>query len=122
MKRFDAIVIGGGVLGCFAARSLSRYKLRILVLEQREDVCTGISKANTGIIYAGYDTKPGTLKTELCVKANAGFDALCRELGVAFARRGSLMIACGPRAQGILEKKYARHDNDPDYQLSGDYC
>lgn len=107
MERYDAAIVGAGLLGCFAARALSRYDLRILVLEQREDVCTGISKANTGIVYAGYDTKPGTLKTELCVKANAGFETLCEELGVSFARRGSLMIACGPRAQGILEKKYA---------------
>lgn len=107
MERFDVAIVGAGLLGCFAARSLCRFDLRVLVLEQREDVCTGISKANTGIVYAGYDTKPGTLKTELCVKANAGFDALCAELGVSFKRRGSLMIACGPRAEGILQKKYA---------------
>lgn len=107
MERYDVAIVGAGLLGCFAARALSRYTLRILVLEQREDVCTGISKANTGIVYAGYDTKPGTLKTELTVRANARFDTLCSELGVTFRRRGSLMIACGPRADGILQKKYA---------------
>ena len=108
MEQYDVAIVGAGLLGCFAARELSRYKLRILVLEQREDVCTGISKANTGIVYAGYDTKPGTLKTELCLRANRDFDRLCRELGVHFVRRGSLMIACGPNADNTLRAKYAQ--------------
>ena len=98
--------MGAGLLGCFAARALTQYELRILVLEQREDVCTGISKANTGIVYSGCDTKPSTLKTRLCVQANAGFDALCRDLGVPFDRCGSLMVSCGPRAEAIVRKKF----------------
>ena len=95
MKQTDILIIGAGLLGCFAARALSRYDLDVTVLEAQEDVCTGISRANTGIIYAGYDTKPGTLKTQLCVRANAGFDALCRELDVPFSRCGSLMVSLG---------------------------
>lgn len=106
MERWDVVIVGAGLLGCFAARALTQYELRILVLEQREDVCTGISKANTGIVYSGYDTKPGTLKTRLCVQANAGFETLCRDLGVAFDRCGSLMVSCGPRAEEVLRKKF----------------
>ena len=50
MERFDVAVIGGGLLGCFAARELSRWKLNIVLLEAREDVCTGISRANTAVV------------------------------------------------------------------------
>ena len=107
MERQDVLIIGAGVLGCFAARALSAYDLRVTVLEAREDVSTGITRANTGILYAGYDTKPGTLKSELTVKASLAAEALCRELDVPMVRRGSLMIACGPRAEGVLQKKYA---------------
>ena len=107
MDRQDVLIIGAGVLGCFAARALSAFDLRVTVLEAREDVSTGISRANTGILYAGYDTKPGTLKSELTLRASLGAEALCRELAVPMVRRGSLMIACGPRAEGVLEKKYA---------------
>lgn len=106
MKHCDVLIVGAGLLGCFAARSLSAYALDTVVLEAREDVCTGISRANTGIIYAGYDTKPHTLKTDLCVRANRGFDALCAELDVPFSRCGSLMIACGGRAEEVLRRKY----------------
>ncbi len=106
MERHDVIIIGGGLLGCFAARELSRFKLDICLIEAREDVCTGISRANTAIVYSGYDTAPNTLKTEMCLRANLGFDSLCRELGVRFSRCGSLMISLGERGEGVLRSKY----------------
>lgn len=105
MERFDVAVIGAGLLGCFAARELSRWKLDIVLLEAREDVCTGISRANTAVIYPGCDHKPGTLKAEMTVRANAGFDRLCEELNVPLSRCGSLMLSFGPRADAVLRKK-----------------
>ena len=78
MWDFDVVVIGGGLLGCFTARNLCRRKLHIALLEAREDVCTGISRANTAIVYPGYDHKPGTLKAKTTVRANEEFDRLCR--------------------------------------------
>ena len=106
MRNFDVVVIGGGLLGCFAARNLCRWKLHIALLEAREDVCTGISRANTALVYPGYDHKPGTLKAELCLRANARFDALCRELDVPFSRCGSLMLSFGEKADAALKRKY----------------
>ena len=105
MEYTDVVVIGAGVLGCFAARALREKALSVLVLEAREDVCTGITKANTGIVYTGCDTKPGTLKTELCVRANLVFERLCVDLDVRFHRCGSLMLAFGPRAESVLRRK-----------------
>ena len=105
MEYTDVAVIGAGLLGCFTARALTALDVKVTVLEAREDVCTGISRANTGIIYTGCDTKPGTLKTELCVKANRDFDRLCRDLDVRFSRRGSLMVGFGPLAEARLRKK-----------------
>ena len=62
MRQVDAAVIGGGVLGCFAARNLMRWRLSAVLLEQAEDVCTGITRANSAIVYAGYNNRPGSLK------------------------------------------------------------
>ena len=107
MEQRDILIIGGGLLGCFAARALAAYDLRVTVLEAREDVCTGISRANTGILYAGYDTRPGSLKAALTVQAMAGLDALCRDLDVPVSRCGSLMLGYGPRAEAVLARKYA---------------
>ena len=106
MTKKDVIIIGAGLLGCFTARNLMRYPLNVLVLEQEADVCRGISKANTGIIYPGYDQKPDSQKGKLCVQANEAFDRLCEELEVPFVRPGSLMVAYGPRADRQIQKKY----------------
>ena len=47
---YDVAVIGGGVVGCAAARELSRYELSVCLLEKTEDVCSGTSKANSAIV------------------------------------------------------------------------
>ncbi len=103
---YDVAVIGGGLIGCFAARALSAYKVNACVLEAREDVCTGISKANSAIVYAGYDMKPKSLKARMVVRANREFANLCSELGVAFSRCGSLMVAFDPEAYQKICAKY----------------
>ena len=107
MIKSDVLIIGAGLLGCFAARNLAKYELDVTVIEKNDDVCGGISKANTGIIYTGYDNKPGSQKSRLCVQANEDFDRLCGELEVPFARPGSLMISYGPEADKVLRKKYS---------------
>ena len=61
MNQYDVVIIGAGVVGCAVARYLSRYDAKILVLEKEEDVCSGTSKANSGIVHAGYDAVPGTM-------------------------------------------------------------
>ncbi len=112
MDKYDVIVIGGGLLGSFAARSLMRYKLKIALLEKREDLCTGVSRANTAIVYSGCDTKPGTLKSQMCVRAAQTFGSLCHELGVRYAPCGSLMICFGPNGEETLRKKMTQGLNN----------
>lgn len=105
MKHYDAVVIGAGVLGCFAARSLCRWKLSTLLLEGAGDVCTGITRANTAIIYPGYDNRPGSLKARMTVRANAAFPRLCEDLEVPFKRCGSLLLSYGPAGDRVLQQK-----------------
>ena len=93
MKRFDAVVIGGGILGCMLARNLRRWNISTLLLEKEADVCMGITRANSAICYAGYDNKPGSLKAEMTVRGNAQMEELCRELEVTFSRCGSLLVS-----------------------------
>lgn len=104
--RYDAVVLGGGLLGCCTARRLTAYRLRCALVEAREDVCTGISRSNSAIVYTGCDNRTGTLKAQLCVQANRDFAQLCRTLGVPFVRRGSLLVSYGPRADRVVAEKY----------------
>ena len=105
MKSYDAAVIGGGVLGCFAARNLRRWNISAVLIEAREDICTGVSRANSAIIYSGCDHRYGSLKAAMSVRVNAAFEQLCDELELPFSRCGSLMTATGPKGEAVLQKK-----------------
>ena len=59
---FDVVVIGGGVVGGLILRELTKYALQVCLVEKENDVCMGASKANSGIVHAGYDAKEGSLK------------------------------------------------------------
>ncbi|MFH2201934.1 MAG: NAD(P)/FAD-dependent oxidoreductase [Elusimicrobiota bacterium] len=89
----DVAIIGGGVIGCAIARGLSRFKLRVVLVESCEEVGFGTTKTNSGIIHAGHHSPPGTLKGELAVRGNALFDRLHAELNFGFKRIGELVVA-----------------------------
>ncbi len=89
---YDVAIIGAGVIGSAIARELSRYQANICVIEREEDVCNGTSKANSAIIHAGFDAKPGSLKAKLNVRGNEMMDALSKELDIPFKRNGSLVV------------------------------
>ena len=61
---YDIIIIGGGVVGCMAARFLSRYQLNILLIEKRADIGSVTSAANTALIHPGYDAVTGSIESK----------------------------------------------------------
>lgn len=87
------MIVGGGVVGCAVARELARYDCDITLFEKSFDVSEGTSKANSGIVHAGFDAKPNTNKAKFNVLGNAMFDRLVEELGFSFARNGAF-VAC----------------------------
>lgn len=89
---YDVVVIGGGVVGGLIARELSRYQLKICVLEKAHDVAMGATKANSAIVHAGYDAREGSLKAKLNVRGSEMMEQVCAELGVKYRRNGSLVI------------------------------
>ena len=86
------LIIGGGIVGCSVARELSRYDVQITVLEKFNDVSCGTTKANSGIVHAGFDAKPNTLKAKFNILGNAMFDNLAQELDFPFKRNGALVL------------------------------
>lgn len=107
-KFYDVIIVGAGILGCFAARAMSAYNLSCLVLEKGEDVCTEMSKSNSGIIYPGYDHNQDNMKTILGIRGNQRFESLCQELDVPYRKCGLLMVGYGPRGNEEVSKKFKK--------------
>lgn len=109
---YDVIIIGAGVSGCAIARELSRYQLKIMVLEKASDVCEGTSKANSGIVHAGYDAKPGTLKARLNVAGSRKMEALSKELNFSYKKNGSIVLCFDEKDMGSLEELKARGEEN----------
>lgn len=113
MQKFDVIIIGGGVVGCMTARTLSRFDLKVLLIEKETDIGMGASSANSAIIHAGHDPVPGTLKAEMNRLANPMWDQLSEELGILFKRTGAYIVAIGDEECSCLESLLERgNDNN----------
>lgn len=90
---YDFIVIGAGVIGSAVARELSRYKVKTLVLEKENDVANVQTLANSAIIHAGHNPKPGSLKARLSVEGNSLYDLWEKELKIPLLRNGAFVVA-----------------------------
>ncbi len=106
--KYDVAIIGGGVVGALTARELSRYDLRVVVLEKESDVAYGASRANSGIVHSGFDPIPGTKKAALNVKGAAMMEALAADLGVTYHKNGSMVLAFSEEEMATVRKLYER--------------
>lgn len=102
---FDVIVVGGGVVGACVFNKLVRIGKKCLLLDKASDVATGASKANSGLVHAGYDPKPNTLKAKLNIRGNKLYPKLCKRLGVNLDKCGALVLGDD---QDQLEALYQR--------------
>lgn len=109
---FDVIVVGGGVVGGMILRELTKYRLKVCLLEKEFDVSMGASKANSGIVHAGFDAEPNSLKAKFNVLGNKAFPKVCEQLGVKFRQNGSLVVAFAEEEKAVLEKLKERGERN----------
>lgn len=104
----DVAVIGCGITGAAAAYELSKYQLDIAVFERENDVAEGTTKANSAILHAGYDPRPGTLMARTNVEGVRLAGEICRDLDVPYKKTGSLVVAFSSDDLPTLQKLYDR--------------
>ena len=94
-KNFDIIIIGGGVVGCSVARTLSikHPKLKIILVEKEKELGTHQSSRNSGVVHAGYNQKPGTLKAKFVVEGSRRLRQFCKERKIPLVEDGILVVA-----------------------------
>lgn len=105
---FDVAIIGAGIAGSAVARQLSRYDLKIVVLEKGVEVCQGTTKANSAIVHGGFDAKEGTLKAKLNVLGCKMYPSICKELSVEYKNNGSLVLAFNENDMKHIHELYER--------------
>ncbi|NEW70783.1 NAD(P)/FAD-dependent oxidoreductase [Streptomyces rhizosphaericus] len=90
---FDVVVIGGGIVGAAIARELSGCDVSVALLEARDDVGDGTSKANTAILHTGFDAKPGTLESRLVARGYHLLSAYAKATGIPVEHTGAVLVA-----------------------------
>lgn len=116
---YDIVIIGAGIAGAFIARELSRYNLKMLIVDRQNDVGNESTAANSAIIHGGYDAPHYQLKGKYNAPGNAMFDTICEELDVSFKRIGSLVIGFDEDNRKTIEKLFENglKNNVPDMRI-----
>jgi len=115
----QVLIIGAGTTGTAIARELSKYKVDTILLESREDIGMGETKASHGFIYSGGLTAAGSLvmksvmlpsgqtafnprsrKTQMEHESIKEFPSLAKEMEVGLSHDRRLMLA---RDEGDLK-------------------
>lgn len=90
---YDVVIIGAGIIGSFLARDLSKYNMKILVLDKENDVANETTMANSAIIHSGHDPKEGTLKAKLNLEGSRMYKEICHDLNVSYQQIGAYVLA-----------------------------
>lgn len=105
---YDVLIIGCGITGAAMAFELSKYRLKVAVLEKENDVADGTTKANSAILHAGYDPEPGTLMARLNVRGSALAKELCARLDIPYRQTGSLVLGFSEEDRAKLAELHRR--------------
>ena len=119
MQRYDIVIVGAGITGCAIARQLARYDASIAVIEAANDIACGTTKANGGLVHAGYDPAPGTCKASVNARGCALYGQWSRELGFGFNRTGSMVLGFSETDREHLEHllENGRANGVPDLRI-----
>lgn len=104
---YDVMIVGSGVIGSAIAREMSRYQLKIGVLEKNRDVIYETSGRNSAVIHGGFAYDNGTLKAKCCLEGNLEFDHLAKELDIPFKRTGKVLVGNTKEEYESLENTIA---------------
>jgi glycerol-3-phosphate dehydrogenase len=106
--KYDVAIIGCGITGSAIALELSKYDLKVLVIEKENDVAMMTTKANSAIIHAGYDPLPGTRMARDNVLGSRLTEELAEKMNFHYKKIGSLVIGRKDKDKGLIDTLYER--------------
>lgn len=106
----DIVIIGAGITGSFLAHDLSKYNLKVTVVDRENDIANETTMANSAVIHTGYDPIEGTLKAQLNVKGARMYEKICNDLQVDYDKCGAYIVACNSEQEETLKVLKKRAD------------
>jgi len=110
---YDFAVIGAGVVGNAIARALAGTRHTVALIDARDDVCEGTSKANTAILHTGFDASPGTLESQLVREGYHLTGEYAEQTGIGLKRSGAILVAWDEEEKATLpslQEKAVKND------------
>lgn len=109
---YDVAIIGAGAIGSAIARELSKTTASVVVLEAADDVSQGATKGNSGIVHAGFDDEPGSVRAKFCWQGNQMFPELDNDLHFGYQLTGSLVVARSADDEKFLHELMKRGETN----------
>jgi len=101
----DIVVIGWGIVGLAAARSIVlRTRASVLVVEAEPRLAMHQTGHNSGVIHSGLYYRPGSLKAQNCTAGREAMYRFCEENEIAHERCGKVVVATTDEQLPALEE------------------
>lgn len=104
MKKYDFLVVGGGIVGLTVALELLRRGMgSVAVLEKEATLGMHSSGRNSGVIHAGIYYAPGSLKAHLCVSGAKRLWDYAEEKKLPHRRIGKVIVTTHEDQLSVLD-------------------
>ena len=100
---YDAIVVGGGIIGLTIARRLGQAGHRVAVLEAERALGQHASSRNSEVVHAGIYYTPGSLKARTCREGRVRLLEYCAMRAIRTRTPGKYIVACDDHERSELE-------------------
>ncbi len=91
-KKYDYIVIGGGIVGLSTALKLQEANKKILILEKESSVGLHQSGRNSGVLHSGIYYKPNSFKSNLCIRGRELMLKFLESNNIPYRLEGKIVV------------------------------
>lgn len=109
MKKYDFVIVGGGIIGLTIAREIALRKIgTVLILEKEASLGLHASGRNSGVLHAGIYYAGDSLKAKVCAQGLKEMAAYARERQIPLEKTGKVIVAWKQEQQPLIDMLYER--------------